>query len=82
MVLFLLYFISAISETKAQTPSKIIKGMYFISIEAKHAKLAPNKLSNIKVKLFCLSFSNTLRIYASRIKKTPIKPIQSMLFIN
>jgi hypothetical protein len=35
-----------IKETKVQQPSRIIKGQYFINIEAQQAIAAPNKFIN------------------------------------
>ena len=68
-------------ETIAQTPSRIINGKYSISTEAKHANPAPNKLRSIKESELLCNFPVTFSIYASSIRKTPIKPIQSVVFI-
>ncbi len=69
------------SDTRAQRPSKIIKGIYSMSIDAQQAKLAPIRFNRINVRSFFPSFPKTLSTYANSIWKTPIKPIQSTVFI-
>lgn len=54
--------------------------MYAISIEAIQAILAPIKFNKIKVKSLLFIFPTTISMYANSIWKTPINPIQSILF--
>jgi hypothetical protein len=60
--LFVLNLISEISDTAAQTPSNIIKGIYFMRIEAIQAVTAPIKFNKIKDRSLLFIFPKTLRM--------------------
>ena len=58
------------------------KGTYFNKTEAKQAKIEPIKFSKIKFKFLVPIIPNVFKKYANKIRKTPIKPNQSVKFIQ
>ena len=49
-------------DTNAQTPSNIIKGMQFKSMDAKQAIEAPIKFRSIKTKFLLVTLPNSVKI--------------------